>query len=164
MSSGYVWLKFLHVAAVFVFLLSHGASGGAALLLRGQHDVAVRKLLLDFSWKAQSISSPAVILVLVSGIGLGFYGSWWGRGWIWVALAIFLAIFAVMSYFSMARFDPARKAAGLAYRVGVKIKPAVPADADALANQILRLRGRELAVGGSLGLAVIVWLMLVKPF
>lgn len=164
MLSGYLWLKFLHLAAVFAFLLSHGAAGGAALLLRGQRDFAVRKLLLDLSWKAQTISTPALFLVLLSGIALGFYGSWWGHGWIWAGLAVFLAVLAGMTYFSIARYDGARKAAGLGYRAGVKMMAAVPPDADSLASQIPGLRGRELAVAGSVGLAVILWLMIVKPF
>ena len=161
--SWYLWLKFIHVAAVFVFLLSHGASGGAALILKRQSDLPGRKMLLDFSWKAQTISTPALFVVLLSGIALGFYGSWWGRGWIWIALIIFLALSAGMGYFSY-RFDGARKAAGLPYRAGLRIVAAVPPDADSLASQIPRLRSRDLAIAGSLGLAVIVWLMLIKPF
>lgn len=164
MLSGYLWLKFLHVAAVFAFLLSHGAAGGAALMLRGQRDFAVRKLLLDLSWRAQTISQPALFLVLLSGIALGFYGGWWGRGWIWTALVVFLAVVGGMTYFSLARFEGARKAAGLAYRAGVKMIAAVPPDADSLAHQIPGLRARELAIAGSVGLAVILWLMLAKPF
>lgn len=164
MVNGYLWLKFLHIAAVSAFLLSHGATGGAALLLRGQRDFAVRKLLLELSWKAQSISQSALFLVLLSGIALGFYGRWWGYGWIWTALAVFLAVLAVMTYFSLARFDGARKAAGLPYRAGVKMMAAVPPDPDSLTGQILGLRARELAIAGSVGLVVILWLMLVKPF
>lgn len=164
MLSGYLWLKILHVASVFAFLLSHGAAGGAALLLRGQRDFAVRKLLLELSWKAQSISQPALFLILLSGIALGFYGSWWGHGWIWTALAVFLAVVAGMTYFSLARFEGARKAAGLAYRAGVKMMAAVPPDEDSLASQIPGLRARELAIAGSVELVVILWLMVAKPF
>jgi hypothetical protein len=164
MMSGYLWLKFLHIGAVFAFLLSHGAAGGASLLLRGQRDFALRRLLLGLSWKAQAISQPALLVVLLSGIALGFYGSWWGHGWIWTALAVFLALLAGMAYFSLTRFDGARKAAGLAYRAGVKMMAAVPPDPDSLAVQIPGLRARELAIAGSIGLAVILWLMLVKPF
>jgi hypothetical protein len=164
MASAYLWLKFLHVAAVFAFLLSHGTAGGAALLIKGQRDFAFRKLLLDLSWKAQSISQPSMFLVLLSGVALGFYGNWWGRGWIWVALAVFLAVIAGMTFFSLVRFEAARKAAGLAYRSGVKMMAAGPPDPVLLASQIQGLRARELAIAGSVGLAIILWLMLVKPF
>jgi hypothetical protein len=164
MAGGYLWLKFLHIAAVFAFLLSHGAAGGAALLLRSQREFAVRRLLLELSWKAQSISQGALFVVLLSGIALGFYGDWWGHGWIWTALAVFLLVLAVMTYYSMARFDSARKAAGLPYRAGVRIMAAVSPNPDSLAGQIPGLRARELAIAGSVGLAVILWLMLVKPF
>lgn len=127
MLSGYFWMKFIHVGAVFVFLLPHGASGAASLLLERRRDLLMRRFLLELSWKAQSISTPALFVVLLSGLGLGFWGGWWRYGWIWTALVMFLAVSAGMIYFSY-RFDIARKAAGLDYRAGIKVLPAVPAD------------------------------------
>jgi hypothetical protein len=112
MLNGYFWLKFIHVGAVFAFLLPHGASGAASLLLEHGRDLAMRRFLLELSWKAQSASTPALFVVLLSGLGLGFWGGWWRYGWIWTALVIFLAVSAGMLYFSY-RFDTARKAAGL---------------------------------------------------
>jgi hypothetical protein len=163
MLNGYFWLKFIHVGAVFAFLLPHGASGAASLLLEHRRDLAMRRFLLELSWKAQSISTPALLVVLLSGLGLGFWGGWWRYDWIWTALVIFLAVSAGMIYFSY-RFDIARKAAGLDYRAGTKVLPAVPPDEELLAKQIRRLRSRELAVAGVFWLAVILLLMMFKPF
>ena len=40
---------------------------------------------------------------------------------------------------------------------------ALPPDADSLARLLPKLRSRELAVGGSLALPVILWLMVLRP-
>ncbi|MDQ2943556.1 MAG: hypothetical protein M3R21_07810 [Candidatus Dormibacteraeota bacterium] len=161
----YFWLKFLHLGAVFAFLFTHGISGGASLLLRGQRALATRQLLLETSYRAMEISTPSLFVILLSGIALGFYGTWWGRGWIWAALVIFLVVSGVMGYFSF-RHDDARKAAGLAYRVftSAKRRDPVPPDPDLLEREIPRLRIRELTAVGTLGLLLILWLMVIKPF
>ncbi len=164
MANGYLWLKFLHVAAVFAFLILHGVSGGASLLIERRPDLATRRLLLELSYAALTFSTSALFVVLLTGIALGFYARWWGHGWIWAALIVFLGVSVGMSVFSY-RFEAARKAAGLPYRgMGIKRLSASPPDPAALERQIPRLRSRELAVAGSLGLAVILWLMLFKPF
>jgi hypothetical protein len=161
----YLWLKLVHLLAIFTFLFAHGVSGGVSLLLARNRDLETRRLLLETSYKALEFSTPSLFLVLASGIALGFYGSWWGHGWIWAALVIFLAVTGVMTYFSF-RHDDARKAAGLAYRVFTRAKrrDPVPADPELLERHIPRLRIRELAVIGVLSLVVIPWLMVLKPF
>lgn len=67
-----------------------------------------------------------------------------------------------MIYFRY-RFDIARKAAGLGYRAGTKVLPAVQPDEE-LPKQIPRLRSRELAVAGVFWLTVVLLLMMFKPF
>jgi hypothetical protein len=161
----YLWLKLVHLLAIFTFLFSHGISGGASLLLARSRDLEARRLLLETSFKAMELSTPSLFVILASGIALGFYGSWWGRGWIWAALVAFLGVAGVMTYFSF-RHDDARKSAGLPYRVfsSAKRQDAVPADPELLERHIPRLHSRELAVIGILALVVIPWLMVLKPF
>jgi hypothetical protein len=164
MSNVYLWLKFLHVGAVLAFLLTHGISGGASLLLERRRDLATRRLLLELSYTALTFSTPALLVVLLSGLALGFYGTWWGRGWIWAALAIFLVVTVGMSVFSY-RFEGARKAAGLGYRgAGIKRLTPIAPDEDRLERELPKLRSRDLAVAGSVSLAILVWLMVFKPF
>jgi len=161
----YLWLKLVHIISIFVFLFAHGVSGGASLLLARQRDLETRRLLLETSYKALEFSTPSLLVILASGIALGFYGGWWGHGWIWAALVIFVGVSAVMGYFSF-RHDDARKAAGLAYRVVTsgKRRSPVPADPESLERHIPRLHTRELLVIGVLTLVVIPWLMVLKPF
>jgi hypothetical protein len=161
----YLWLKYVHLIAIFTFLFAHGVSGGASLLLQRPRDLETRRLLLETSYKALEFSTPSLFLILATGIALGFYGSWWGHGWIWAALVIFVVVGGVMTYFSF-RHDDARKAAGLPYRIftSAKRRDPVPADPESLERHIPRLRIRELAVMGILALLVIPWLMVLKPF
>ena len=161
----YLWLKYLHLIAIFTFLFAHGVSGGASLLLTRPRDLETRRLILETSFKALEFSTPALLVILASGIALGFYGSWWGHGWIWAALVIFVVVAGVMTYFSF-RHDDARKAAGLAYRIftSAKRRDPVPADPELLERHIPRLHTHELVVIGILALLVIPWLMVFKPF
>jgi hypothetical protein len=161
----YLGLKYVHLIAIFTFLFAHGVSGGASLLLQRPRDLETRRLLLETSYKALEFSTPSLFVILASGIALGFYGSWWGHGWIWVALVIFVVVGGVMTYFSF-RHDDARKAAGLAYRIftSAKRRDPVPADLDLLDRHIPRLRIRELTGIGVGALLVIPWLMVFKPF
>jgi hypothetical protein len=161
----YLWLKYVHLIAIFTFLFAHGVSGGASLLLTRQRDLEARRLLLETSYRALEFATPSLFAILASGVALGFYGRWWGHGWIWVALVIFIGVFGVMSFFSF-RHDDARKAAGLAYRVvnSAKRRDPVPADPELLGRHIPRLHARELLVVGIVALLVIPWLMVFKPF
>jgi hypothetical protein len=155
----------VHLIAIFTFLFAHGVSGGASMLLARPRDLETRRLLLETSYRALEFSTPSLFLIMASGIALGFYGSWWGHGWIWTALVIFVVATGVMTYFSF-RHDDARKAAGLPYRIftSAKRRDPVPADPESLERHIPRLRIRELAVLGILTLLVIPWLMVFKPF
>ena len=165
MISGYQLLKFVHIDAVFAFLFIHGLSGGTSLLLKRHADFAARRVLLETSYRAIEYSTPTLFIVILTGVALGFYGSWWGQWWIWAALVVVVGASVVMSYFSF-RFEGARKAAGLRYRIprSAKRQAAIAPDADSLSLRIPRLRSGELALGGTLALAVILWLMVYKPF
>src|SRR5207249_5848100 len=44
-------------------------------------------------------------LTIVSGVLLGFLGSWWGTAWIWAVLAIFVAIGIVMNLYGGRTID-----------------------------------------------------------
>jgi Predicted integral membrane protein (DUF2269) len=151
LTSLYIWLKFLHIAGIGFFLLGHGISAGTSLMLRRASADAVRAALLRLSIQSAVVYYPALLLVLVTGIWMGFEGHWWKSGWIWTAIGVLVAVFVVMSALSLP-YHKARDAAN-----------AKPPTAD-LEPLLKRTRPIELAAVGSIGLLVLFFLMVFKPF
>ncbi len=91
-------------------------------------------------------------------------GGHWGRGWIWAALGTLVVVMAVMYALATPFYGRMRAAAGVGGmgRTADQFKPpATDADLEALATSN---RPWVLAAVGGIGLVVIIWLMLAKPF
>lgn len=161
----YPWLVYLHVIAVFGFLMAHGVSAAVALVLRRERDPRRLSALLALSGNTVGLMDGAFLILLITGIINGFIGHWWGRGWIWVSLALLLAIAIYMSVAATRYYHLVRRALGEPYMLNYKPQPAVApvssAELDALLTNPLPVR---LAAMGFGGLAVITWLMIFKPF
>lgn len=157
----YQWLVFLHVVGVFGFLLAHGASAMVSFRLRAERDVNAIRALLNLSSSALTAALYALIALLVGGVGAGFVGHWWSSGWIWAALGVFVVVWGLMSAFSGRTLRQVRLVVGITeWGQGVK-EPGTPeeiAAALAAANPWLGL------LTGGVGLLIILWLMMFKPF
>ena len=151
MTSLYIWLKFLHIAGLGIFLLGHGVSAGSSLMLRTTTADALRAPLLRLSIKSYVATYPGLLLILVTGVWMGFAGHWWRFGWIWTAIAVLVAVMVVMSALSVP-YHKARDAAS-----------GKPPGAD-LETVLKPARPLELAAVGSIGLLVLFFLMVFKPF
>ncbi len=160
----YPWIVFLHVLGAFAFVAAHGVSMIASFQLRGERDRARQAALLQLSGTGIGLMYVGLLLLLVAGIAAGFVGGHWGRGWIWASLGILVAVIAVMYVVATPFYGRMRAAAGVGGmgQSADKFKPpATEADLEALATSN---RPWVLAIVGGIGLAVIVWLMLAKPF
>src|SRR5438093_12262018 len=91
----YVGLKALHLLGLATFLFAHGVSGGTAFALRGPISAATRRWL-RLSVVAAIVANPALLVVIVTGVWIAFLGSWWGRGWLWAAIFVMVALMADM--------------------------------------------------------------------
>ncbi len=158
------WLKLIHVAAGFAFALGHGVSAFTTLKLRGERDPGRVTALLDLSKYSLPISDLAILVLLVSGIIGGFVGSYWGHLWIWISIGVLVFLFAYMSLRGVKHHDAIRHALGLAGFYDKKGAPAPEADPAALVSALDSPRAMELAAVGGIGLLVLLWLMVVKPF
>jgi hypothetical protein len=162
----YPWIIFLHVLSAFAFFLAHGATATVMFKVRGERDPARLAALLDLSPAVSGMMGITLLLILVTGIVGGFMGGLWGRGWIWTALVLLVAITFVMSFVGRLYFDRVRHAIGKAtdddQRKKIAPPPALPPDQ--LAAVINSGRPMLLAIIGLGGLAVITWLMMFKPF
>lgn len=161
----YHLVVFLHVAGVFGFLLAHGASASMLFHLRRERDPEKIRTLLDLSSASLSVLYFSLLLILGGGIVAGFMGSWWGHGWIWAALGVFIVLTVLMGTYGSFYYAKIRKAVGLPYFENFKPQPpAAPASAGELAAVLGSARPMWVAALGIGGLIVLLWLMIFKPF
>jgi len=160
----YEWIVLLHVIGAFMFVAAHGVSMVTAFRLRAERDRARQAALLETSAIGVYAMYVGLLVLLVGGIWAGFAGNHWGQLWIWAALATLIVVIAVMYAVATPFYGRMRAAASLGqYAEGAnKFKPpATEADLEMLATSN---RPIVLAVVGGIGLLVLVWLMVLKPF
>src|SRR5438445_6831445 len=141
----YRWIVFIHIASVLGLLLVHPVTV-AFHLKEERNDVRIRELL-EVTEAASTLRWVFFGLTIASGVVLGFLGSWWGTAWIWVALAVFVAIGVVMHFYGGRTID----------------RIAETEDDMEMERLLTRFRPGILAVTGTGGLLLILYLMLFKP-
>src|SRR5438034_11004840 len=141
----YRWIVFIHIASVLGLLLVHPVTV-AFHLKQERSDVRIRELL-EVSEAASRLRWIFFALILVSGVVLGFLGSWWGSAWIWAALVVFALIAIVMNRYG-----------------GRTIDQIADTRDDAEIERLLsRFNPWLLAIPGTGGLLLILYLMMFKP-
>ena len=156
----YQWIVFLHILGVFWFLLAHGVSLYVAFRVQREKDIHGIQALLGLSASAVMASLIGLIVLLAAGVALAFMGSWWSQGWVWASLGVFVLIWASMSIFTGPAFRRARMAAGFTGPTTVNESSV----SEKLPQAIAELRPMIPMVIGGVGLIVILWLMVLKPF
>jgi hypothetical protein len=165
----YRWWVFLHILGAFGFLLAHGVSVAMVLSLRRERDPERIRALLDQSRVSIGLAYISLLILLTGGIVAGFLGRWWGAGWIWTALALLIVLVIAMGWLGTSFYDQVRIAVGTQPVLGSRRKawlaerppPASPSELGAL---LASSRPLLIAWMGVVGLAVILWLMVLKPF
>lgn len=153
----------VHVVSALVFIVAHAVSAVAIFQVRAESDRVKLTAILNRSASALLIATIAVIVVLISGIVAGIIGSSFGRLWIWVALVLLVGVGGAMTPFAAIPMANVRTALGIQ-----KVKAGEPAPAPLGDSELAAARAAlrpELVAGfGTVGLLVIIWLMLAKPF
>lgn len=161
----YELVVFLHVTAVFGFLLAHGTSFSVAFQLRGERNVDRIRALLDVSFRSLIASYIALLLLLITGVIAGFMGNWWGRGWIWTAIVVLVTVFIAMGFLGSGYFTKVRQAVGVPPYKTSNAQPLGSTLSEAeLAMLLESTRPVLVAVIGVVGLVIVLWLMMFKPF
>ena len=158
-------LVLLHVLAVLAFVLIHGASIAAALRIRSERDVSRIRNHLELSRDTVGILHATLFLVVVTGVILGFAGGLWGRGWIWAAIGVVVALWVAMGLRGTRYYDRLRAAVGAGQFYGNEPATEEPRASEAEIMALAR-SGRPLLMVwiGVAGLGILTWLMVLKPF
>jgi 4-hydroxybenzoate polyprenyltransferase len=142
----YRWIVFIHIASVLGLLLVHPVTV-AFHLKEERNDVRIRELL-EVSEAASRLRWIFFGLTILSGVVLGFLGGWWDKAWIWVALAVFVAIGVVMNRYGGRTID----------------RISDTREDTEMERLLARFNPWILAGTGTGGLLIVLWLMLFKPF
>ena len=153
---------FVHVASVLAFLLVHGVHMTAMWAMRGEPDPERMLTFFNIVPTARGLRILLAVVV-ISGAIAGFIDGYWGSGWIWTSLALLAFIAVAMWRFGGGYFGLVQEAAeaAIAARAENPSNPDPQAAYDA-ARSSWHTYG--MSVIGLGGLAVILWLMMFKPF
>jgi hypothetical protein len=163
-----VWLKLVHVLGALGLVLVHGASAAVAFKLRGERDRVRIGALIDLSNAYLNAFYLALVVVLVAGILAGIAGGYWtgGQLWIWASLIVFFAILVGMYLLATPYYQDVRHALGIATYNDVRkgLEPPPPIGDPELVSLLASRRPISVAAVGLGGIALLAYLMVIKPF
>lgn len=163
----YQWFVFAHVLGVFGFLLAHGTAAAVAFVLRSQRKVERVRVLLDLSRSVTMVANVSLLMLLAAGITAGFMGNWWGQGWIWAALSLFILLSITMTFLGSRPFKRLRQfvnAGNPSRSETIDHSSLDPVSEKQLAVLLAATHPWLLTAIGGVGLVLILWLMMFKPF
>lgn len=163
-------LRTIHVLAVVVFLAAHVVSMVIGFRVRPGRDKAQVRRWLDISLRSVIVAYLALLVVLISGIMAGIAGAWFtsGRWWIWASLVLLILIAGVMFPLGSKPLMRVRWTVGAKLnmnpgRIAKEFGEAPPTEADYTAALAAWNPWVPLTIG-VVGLVLLLWLMLAKPF
>jgi hypothetical protein len=163
-----IWLKLIHVLGAFGLVLAHGASVAVAFKLRGERDRIRIQALVELSNAYLNAFYLALVVVLVAGILAGIAGGYWtdGQLWLWASLVVFFAMIIGMYVLAAPYYEAVRHAVGLATFNDLRkgLDPPPPIEEGELAVLLASPRPIYIAALGLGGVALLVYLMVIKPF
>jgi hypothetical protein len=134
-----------------------------AFRLRSEKTADAVRSLTELSKQSTNVMYAFIILIVISGLFLGFQGSWWGRGWIWSAIALLIITIGVMSVMGR-RYNAVRGAVGLPVRSGGRTTTSAPVAPAELPRVVSAAGPGPITAVGVIALALLLWLMILKPF
>ena len=160
----YPWIVLLHVLGAFGFVLAHGASAFAAIQIRSEREPARVAALLDLSGMSLGLMYVSLLILLIGGITAGFMGGFWGSLWIWVAIGVLVLVIGAMYPMGSMHYAKVRRAVGLEVQRPEGRAAGGAAERPRTRSLLASNRPFALAAVGGIGLIVIIWLMVMKPF
>ena len=159
------YLVFIHVLAVISFFLFHGTSAAMAFKLRKETDFTRIRAMLDLSASTFMAMSISFLVMGLTGLIMPFLLHIWDKAWIWLSIVLMLIVTLWMALFNEKSYKILRKLVWLPYMQGNKEYPAEPpASAEEVEAHLKKINVPQLAVVGYALPAIVLWLMIFKPF
>jgi hypothetical protein len=151
------WIVFAHILGALLFMLAHGASAAVVFRLRRERDPDAVRVLLGLSRMTVPFAYLGLVLLIGAGGWAGGTGGWFRASawWLWVSIGLLVVILVVMYGMLSPTFRRLRETVG---------DGSAPVDQEAL-DRALASPAPMIGAGlGLLGVLVILWLMVLKPF
>lgn len=151
----YQALVLIHLLGVVVMAVAHGVSIFAAFRVRRETDRRIVAAILGMSKTAVMLLYIGFLSMAIGGLGAAWYAG------------TLLAPWAIASYVVLVVVVGVMYAVATGYYVGLRElangKDGQPVDAGALQAALVTRRPEVLAIVGTTGLVIVLWLMVVRP-
>ena len=152
------WWLLVHLTGVLVFVGAHGVSMFVMFRIRGERDRQRIAELITFSGTTTRPMYIGLAILTVGGVGAGLTLHLFSQWWLWIAIGILLITIGLMSGLAKPYFRR--------ITASCEIRPSgVPRVSDEELEQLLRSgEATMISLIGIVGLLLILYLMLFKPF
>ena len=158
----YPWLVYLHIAGAFLFVMAHGVSAIVAFRLRAERDPVRMTALLDLSSTSIGVMYVGLLTLLIAGIVAAINRNWFSTGWPWAAIIVLVVVAVAMYALGSRYYAGIRQALGLPSMNNKE--PGPPRPTEEIVSMLDTRRPEQIAIVGFVGLLIILWLMVLKPF
>ena len=157
------WVVLVHELSALAFMASHAVSIASTFRLKSVTTPEEARPLLRASGITLGFMWIAFAAVALSGLAAGLWFDWWKTGWYWASVVILIGISYAMVPLAAAPFNRIRSAVGLPYR-GAPKGEELKTDPVAMMAAIAGLKPWLVSIIAFGGVAVLVYLMMFKPF
>lgn len=153
----HLWIVYAHILGALLFMLAHGASAAVIVALRSERDPVKVRVLVNLSQLTVGPAYIALLVLIVAGAwaGIEIQAFTSGRYWLWGAVVVLVVVLGAMYSTMSPSFGRLREVLG---------DGSAEVDQGEL-DRALAVPGPVIgAIIGLLGILVILWLMVLKPF
>ncbi|HET7168651.1 MAG TPA: DUF2269 family protein [Candidatus Limnocylindrales bacterium] len=151
----YQALVLVHIIGVVVFAIAHGVSMFTVFRVRRETDPRVVAALLGLSKSAVALLYVGLIVLLVGGLGAAWHANLLLSPWAIASYVVLIVVIAVMGIVATPYYVRLRELVGG--------EGSATLDAAELHEALDTRRPELLAIVGSVGLLVLLWLMVMRP-
>ena len=147
----YLFWNFVHFAGIVMFVGGHGVSASVTMRLPNERDAARLEPLLSLSRSTIVWSNVGLVVLVIGGVANWVTQDYSPQGWLWASVGL-LVVLAGLGF-------------GLAAPYFRRVRAAIAApDQAALEAALDSSVPRTIFWVETVGVAMILWLMVYKPF
>jgi len=159
------WLVFIHILSAITFFLAHGAAAATVFKVRTETDFARIRAMLDLSVSTFKAYMFSFLIMGLTGLTMPFLIHIWNRVWIWLSIILILFVAIWMGLVNEKQIKQLRRLVGLPYMQGSKeFPPESPASPEEVVAFLQKINPTSWVLVGYGIPAVVLWLMIFKPF